>query len=202
MQPDNADTVLQFSDYRLNPADHTLTDLTGQEIPLTPGEFRLLTAFLQRPGRVLSRDDLLTANSGRDADTFDRSIDMLTMRLRRKIEPDPKHPSLIVTVPGTGYKFAARVTKADIPTPAEAVAEITGPLVVAPAPSERRHLTVLQCALAGPTFLAARHDADDLHTLLAAFHKQSVRVITEAGGTVERFSKRWCSGLLWLSPGG
>jgi two-component system OmpR family response regulator len=75
------------------------------------GEFSLLREFLQRPGRVLSRDHLLLALSGREAEAYDRSIDMLVVRLRRKIEPDPKQPKLISTVQGAGYKFTAIVRK-------------------------------------------------------------------------------------------
>ena len=108
-QSKDADAVLQFSDYRLNLAGHTLTDRTGTEIPLTHGEFKLLRALAQRPGRVLSREDLLTATTGRDADAFDRSIDVLIMRLRRKIERDRGRPNVIVTVPGRGYKLATQV---------------------------------------------------------------------------------------------
>ena len=59
-------------------------------------------------GRVLSRDHLRAALAGREAEPYERSVDMLVVRLRRKIEPDPKHPSLIITVPGQGYKFAPR----------------------------------------------------------------------------------------------
>ncbi len=90
-------------------AGHVLTDETAKEIPLTRGEFSLLREFVQRPGRVLSRDQLLNALAGRDAEPYDRSIDMLVVRLRRKIEPDPKRPGLIITVPGSGYKFTAKV---------------------------------------------------------------------------------------------
>ncbi len=102
--------VLRFGGFRLDLAGHSLTDKAEKEIPLTRGEFSLLREFVQRPGRVLSRDQLLNALAGRDAKSYDRSIDMLVVRLRRKIEPDPKRPSLIVTVPGSGYKFTAKVS--------------------------------------------------------------------------------------------
>lgn len=83
----------------------TLTRDSGELIPLTRGEFALLRAFVVRPGRVLSRDALLDATANRPLEPFDRSIDVLVGRLRRKIEPDPKEPRLIVTVPGEGYRF-------------------------------------------------------------------------------------------------
>jgi DNA-binding response OmpR family regulator/class 3 adenylate cyclase/tetratricopeptide (TPR) repeat protein len=190
LQPYSKDTedVLQFSNYNLDPAGHSVTDKTGAQIPLTRGEFRLLREFVQRPGRVLTRDVLLTATAGRDAESFDRSIDVLIMRLRRKIEPDPKRPSLIVTVPGIGYKFAAKVIQAVAAAPVEApdVVEAIRPPADLPATPERRHLTILQCILSGPGFLAARQDPEDLHTLLAAFHERCKPTITAAGGTVAR----------------
>ena len=81
---------------------------SGEAIPLTRGEFALLRAFVTRPGRVVSRDTLLDALASRRFEPFDRSVDVLIGRLRRKIEPDPKEPRLIVTVPGEGYRFDGR----------------------------------------------------------------------------------------------
>jgi adenylate cyclase len=78
---------------------------SGEAIPLTRGEFRLLRLFVSRSGRVLSRDAILEAVANRPLELFDRSVDALVVRLRRKIEPDPKRPRLIVTVPGEGYRF-------------------------------------------------------------------------------------------------
>ena len=83
----------------------TLARESGEAIPLTRGEFRLLRLFVSRPGRVLSRDAILEAVANRPLELFDRSVDALVVRLRRKIEPDPKAPRLIVTVPGEGYRF-------------------------------------------------------------------------------------------------
>ena len=77
----------------------------GDRIPLTRGEFAVLRMFVTRPGRVISRDTLLDAFTDRRFEPFDRSIDVLVGRLRKKIEPDPKQPRLIVTVPGEGYRF-------------------------------------------------------------------------------------------------
>ena len=78
---------------------------SGKTIALTHGEFALLRVFVSRPGRALSRDTLLDATFHRQFEPFDRSVDVLVGRLRRKIEPDPKEPRLIVTVPGEGYRF-------------------------------------------------------------------------------------------------
>jgi two-component system OmpR family response regulator len=104
---------LRFAGCLLDTAAHSLTKQDGTEIPLTRGEFALLLEFVQRPGRVLSRDLLLHALAGRSAEAFDRSVDMLVSRLRRKIEPEYRRPSLIVTVPGSGYKFAGKVETSD-----------------------------------------------------------------------------------------
>jgi TolB-like protein len=85
---------------------------------LTRSEFTLLVAFVRKPGRVLSRDHLLDALGHRaEAEPYDRSIDVLVGRLRKKIEPDPKAPRFILTVVGEGYKFAAKVLEAAPVTP-------------------------------------------------------------------------------------
>jgi two-component system, OmpR family, response regulator len=80
-------------------------------VPLSNAEFRLLCVFLERPGVVLSRDQLLDLTSGRPADVWDRSIDNQVSRLRRKIEEDPAQPALIKTCWGDGYQFVGKVRK-------------------------------------------------------------------------------------------
>jgi two-component system OmpR family response regulator len=80
-------------------------------VDLTTGEFDLLLAFVERPQRVLSRDQLLDLARGRDATSFDRSIDVQVSRLRRKIEGDPKEPELIKTVRSGGYLFTPVVER-------------------------------------------------------------------------------------------
>ena len=69
-------------------------------------EFGLLKAFAENPKRVLSRERLLELANARDAEAFDRAIDVRITRIRRKIEPDPSHPTVIKTVRGTGYVFS------------------------------------------------------------------------------------------------
>jgi TolB-like protein/DNA-binding winged helix-turn-helix (wHTH) protein len=96
---------LRFAGLALNLDAFTLSRDSGEAIPLTRGEFALLRMFVAGPGRVISRDTLLDAFTNRRFETFDRSIDVLIGRLRRKIEVDPKTPRLIVTVPGEGYRF-------------------------------------------------------------------------------------------------
>lgn len=85
--------------------------IDGRPIALTTGEYALLDAFVARPNRVLSRDELMEHLHRRDAGPLDRAIDMQIGRLRRKIEADPGNPVLIKSVRGAGYLLAARVTR-------------------------------------------------------------------------------------------
>jgi two-component system OmpR family response regulator len=84
----------------------SLRDDEGNEHPLTASEYSLLKAFAANPKRVLSRERLLELANARDAEAFDRAVDIRIMRIRRKIEPDPAHPSVIRTVRGGGYLFS------------------------------------------------------------------------------------------------
>jgi DNA-binding winged helix-turn-helix (wHTH) protein len=86
----------------------TLIDPYGRNIELRRREFDLLLTLARSPGRVMTRSTLLDAIAGREAEAFDRTIDVYVGRLRRKIEADPKQPRLIVTVPGVGYRLAAK----------------------------------------------------------------------------------------------
>ena len=122
--PRNEAKPLRFAGLVLDLDACALQRESGDAIPLTRGEFALLRVFATRPGRVLSRDTVLNALGDRRFEPFDRSVDMQVQRLRRKIEPDPKRPRLIVTVPGEGYRFdgLARTFRSDdkltITTPA------------------------------------------------------------------------------------
>ncbi|MFD1940636.1 response regulator [Paradevosia shaoguanensis] len=101
---------LAFAGWILDTDTRVLSCGDGRaEVSLTTAEFKLLTAFLERPRFVLSRDQLLDVTSGRAADVFDRTIDNQVSRLRRKIETDPSHPQIIVTVRAGGYSLAADV---------------------------------------------------------------------------------------------
>ena len=99
---------LRFAGFTLDRAARRLTAGDGKTVPLTTREYELLQIFVDRPNRVLSRDDLIERMHGRDAGPFDRSVDMQVGRLRRKIESDPARPELIKSVRGAGYLFAAR----------------------------------------------------------------------------------------------
>jgi two-component system phosphate regulon response regulator OmpR len=89
----------------LDLSGHRLTDPDGGDVPMTPLEFDLLKAFAQHPNRPLSRDKILSLGQQRDAEPFDRSVDLRIMRLRKKIEPDPAHPQFIRTIRHEGYVF-------------------------------------------------------------------------------------------------
>ncbi|MBI2586415.1 MAG: response regulator [Rhodospirillales bacterium] len=104
-------TVLAFADWSLDLDRRQLSGADGVMVPLSGGEFDLLAAFATHPQRVLSRDQLLDLARGRDAQPFDRSIDVQVSRLRRKIEPDPKQPTLIKTVRSGGYTFTPPVER-------------------------------------------------------------------------------------------
>src|SRR5271156_4254234 len=100
-----AKRALHFAGLILDLEACRLTRDSREGIPLTRGELALLRMLVSRPGRVISRDSLLDAFTNRRFESFDRSVDVLIGKLRRKIEPDPKQPRLIVTVPGEGYRF-------------------------------------------------------------------------------------------------
>jgi len=103
---------LRFDRWVLDTAQRELIGQDGVALPLSTAEFLLLSAFIQHPKMVLSRDQLLDITRGRSAEVFDRSIDNQVSRLRRKIEADPKKPELIKTVWGGGYSFTAEVRPA------------------------------------------------------------------------------------------
>jgi len=100
----------RFAGYVLDSANHRLRDPNGVSVMLTRGEYALLSAFLERPGEVLSRDELLDQTHNDDPDTFDRAIDVQISRLRRKLG-DSQSQELIRTIRGAGYKFGAPVTR-------------------------------------------------------------------------------------------
>ncbi|PKA44862.1 response regulator (plasmid) [Rhizobium sullae] len=101
--------TVTFDQWRLDVGRRELIGEDGVGIALSIAEFRLLKAFLEHPGLVLSRDQLLDLTVGRTADFFDRSIDNQVSRLRKKIEFDPKNPAIIKTHWGGGYRFSAEV---------------------------------------------------------------------------------------------
>lgn len=103
--------VLVFAGWQLDIGKRELRTPDNVLMPLTAGEFDLLLAFAEHPQRVLNREQLLDLTKGREASPFDRSIDVQLSRLRRKIEPDGKTPTMIKTVRNGGYIFAVDVEK-------------------------------------------------------------------------------------------
>ena len=110
--PPSAETrAYRFDRWTLNGAARELLREDGVVVPLSTGEYDLLLVMVERPQRVLSREQLLDLARGRAAAAFERSIDTQVSRLRKKIELDPAAPKLIKTVWGGGYIFAAPVAK-------------------------------------------------------------------------------------------
>jgi DNA-binding response OmpR family regulator len=99
-----------FAGFRAIPDRLELFDPEGNPIELTGGDFRLLKVLLERPRRVLSREQIMDLVNGADWSPLDRTIDNQVARLRKKIEPEPASPKLIKTVRGVGYTFATEVT--------------------------------------------------------------------------------------------
>jgi len=91
----------------LNLDSRRLYQADGTELPLTAMEFDLLQAFVRHPNRVLTRDQLLDLAHSKEGDVFDRSIDTRIVRLRQKVEADPRRPQAIKTMRGAGYMFVS-----------------------------------------------------------------------------------------------
>jgi two-component system OmpR family response regulator len=100
----------RFDRWRLDTGRRELIRDDGTVVPLSTGEYDLLVVFVERPQRVLSRDQLLDLARGRAATALDRSIDTQVSRLRRKLDDDPTNPSIIKTVWGGGYMFTPAVS--------------------------------------------------------------------------------------------
>lgn len=105
----DAPTIARFAGWEVDLEAPTLRNADGQEVPLTTAEHKLLVALVRRPKRVMSREQLLDIVAGRDHHPFDRSIDVLVVSLRQKIEASQKHPSIIKTIRGAGYMCAVDV---------------------------------------------------------------------------------------------
>lgn len=95
----------RFAGFTMDIATHQVVDARGELLPLSAGEFEVLRVFVDRPRRVLSRDEILMAARGRDTEAFDRAIDIQVSRLRRKFGP----VEVIRTVRNGGYLFVPRV---------------------------------------------------------------------------------------------
>ena len=98
------DRVLSVGDLVVDPV-RRVVEAAGQPVDLTPGEFEILAALAAQPERVFTRQQLLQRTRGFDLYITERTVDVHVMNLRKKIEPDPRRPSRLVTVFGVGYKL-------------------------------------------------------------------------------------------------
>jgi two-component system OmpR family response regulator len=112
LRPEEA-RLMRFAGWTLDTATRNLLSPDGVVVALSGAEYRLLRVLLTHPNRVLSRDQLMDLTRGREADPFDRSIDVQVSRLRQRLGDDPKDPALIKTVRGEGYVLAAQVSRED-----------------------------------------------------------------------------------------
>lgn len=102
--------VLAFSGWRLDTVARHLIDEADTIVPLSGAEYRLLNVFLTHPQRVLNRDQIMEFTQGREADVFDRSIDLLVSRLRQRLRDNARDPAIIKTIRNEGYVLASEVT--------------------------------------------------------------------------------------------
>jgi DNA-binding response OmpR family regulator len=108
--------LLGFGRWQLDTSARHLLDRDGTMVTLSGAEYRLLRVFLDHPQRVLNRDQLLNLTQGRDADLFDRSIDLLVSRLRQRLLDDAREPAYIKTVRSEGYVFSYPVEILGLPS--------------------------------------------------------------------------------------
>jgi class 3 adenylate cyclase/DNA-binding response OmpR family regulator/predicted ATPase len=192
--------ILKIEGCTLDLASHAFVDGNGREVRLTRAETKLLAAFVDSPRRVLTRDQLSHAVIGRGSEPYDRYVDILVARLRRKIEPDAKSPAFILTVPGVGYKFAVRpqnieagksllaidpeqFNRLGLGDAMPASASDQG-IVSRHSEPEKRQLTVLSCGLVGSMVLAVDLDPEDFGSIVRSFQDTCTTVITHWGGAV------------------
>ncbi|KWR76395.1 response regulator [Cupriavidus sp. IDO] len=109
LQITEAASMLAFGPWRLDTTARHLLDEDDVIVALSGAEYRLLRVFVDHPQRVLSRDQLLNLTQGRDAELFERSIDLMVSRLRQRLRDDAREPRYIKTVRNGGYVFSASV---------------------------------------------------------------------------------------------
>ncbi len=108
----NSQRKLRFDGWQIDPLRRQLHDPSNARVALTTTEFDLLLAFCRNPGRVITREELLSLTHSGLAGPIERSVDVHISRLRQKIERDPKEPTLLQTVRLGGYTFTAMVDEA------------------------------------------------------------------------------------------
>lgn len=104
---------LLFGEWQLDTIERHLLDAEDVVVPLSGAEYRLLRVFLDHPQKVLSRDQLLSLTQGREAELFERSIDLLVSRLRQRLRDEARDPRYIKTVRSEGYVFSTLVEAGD-----------------------------------------------------------------------------------------
>lgn len=110
LQITEAGRIIAFGDWQLDTSARHLLDATGTIVALSGAEYRLLRVFVDHPQRVLTRDQLLNFTQGRDAELFERSIDLLVSRVRQRLNEDVRSPRYIKTVRSEGYVFSMPVS--------------------------------------------------------------------------------------------
>lgn len=105
-----AQRTVQFQGWTFDRLLRQLVSPQQVVVALSSAEFRLLTAFVERPGRVLSRDQLIDLTRAPGVEVNDRSIDLAVSRLRQKLGDSPREPALVKTMRGEGYLFDAKVS--------------------------------------------------------------------------------------------
>lgn len=106
--------TMHFSGWTLDLTARHLLNQEGVVVALSGAEFRMLKVFLDHPNRILNRDQLLELTQGREADPFDRSVDIQISRLRQKLGDDARTPTIIKTIRNEGYVLATTVTLEDV----------------------------------------------------------------------------------------
>jgi DNA-binding response OmpR family regulator/class 3 adenylate cyclase/tetratricopeptide (TPR) repeat protein len=167
---------LSFEGGTLDLASHKFYVSDGSQKSLTKSEFELLATFLQRPDRVLSRDQLRDAVPGRSRrrEPSDRAIDMLVWRLRDKIEPDPKVPCFILAMPGEGYKFDPQPQRAVSPTQAAPDRQQPQNLILR---SELRIMTVLAGEISGFETLTPKYGLEAVHRATSQTYQEIEKIV-------------------------
>lgn len=110
LQVTEAGRIIAFGDWQLDTSARHLLEPTGTIVALSGAEYRLLRVFVDHPQRVLTRDQLLNFTQGRDAELFERSIDLLVSRVRQRLNEDARTPLYIKTVRSEGYVFSMPVS--------------------------------------------------------------------------------------------
>ena len=162
---------MRFGTKWLDLEAQALRDDEGNEHPLTASEFGLLKVFAANPKRVLSRERLLELANARDAEAFDRAVDLRIMRIRRKIEIDPTKPAVIRTIRGGGYLFSPTGEKAyislSLPRPALAGRAVIGASAAPPRDNAAQSIDLYAaanpnscCAVDRPSSLRKRSDGN------------------------------------------